>query len=137
MRKGELDHIVDDVSDGEGDEEAGERARADQQRKDDELQTRQIAQVVAGGYKSRHADKGRGKFSTRDLLQDDDDETKREEQEEEVPEEGPEMLEWLNNKMRSRKAGTTYEDEEYSDDASEFDEQHEGGNRLVTNFVRA
>ena len=83
--------------------------------------------MVAGGYKSRHGDKGRGKFSARDLLQDDDDEAKREEQEEEVPEEGPEMLEWLNNKMRSRKAGSGYDEEEYSDNASEIDEEREGG----------
>lgn len=134
LRKGELDHIVDDVSDGEGDEEAGERARAEQQRRDDELQTRQIAQVVAGGYKSRHGDKGRGKFSARDLIQDEDEEGKREDQEEEVPEEGPEMLEWLNNKMRTRKAGTSYEEEEYSDDASEFDEEKGEGN-VTTDFI--
>lgn len=128
MRKGELDHIVDDVSDGEGDEEAGNRARAEQQRKDDEMQTRQIAQVVAGGYKSRHGEKGRGKFSSRDLIEDDEKEEKQQnQQEEEIPEEGPEMLEWLNNKMRSRKAGTSYEEEDYSDGGSEFEEQQEEG----------
>lgn len=35
LQQGDLDHIVDDVSDDEGDEEAGRAARLEQEREDD------------------------------------------------------------------------------------------------------
>jgi hypothetical protein len=118
---------VDAPSDDEGDEEAGARARADQQRRDDDLQTKKIAQVVAGGYASTRHDKSKGKFSDKDLIRDDDDDegtaaVEANKAEEEVPEEGPAMLEWLNSKMRNRKTREVKygdEDYDYSDDGEE------------------
>jgi hypothetical protein len=48
--------------------------------------------------------------------------------EDEIPEEGPEMLEWLNRKMRSRDIkSSNYEDDDYSDD-DEVSE-HEAGDQ--------
>lgn len=73
-----MDHIVDAPSDDEGDEVEGAKARAAQQLKDDENETRKIARVVAGGYTSnRNESKGRGKFRDKDLMGDDDEDDDR------------------------------------------------------------
>jgi hypothetical protein len=59
LRKDDLDHIVDDVSDDEGDEEAGLRARLEQGALDDRAQTKAIITAVTMGHEAvRRAKKG-------------------------------------------------------------------------------
>eukprot|EP01035_Chromulina_nebulosa_P018566 gene18566-24289_t len=50
LRKGDLDHIVDDVSDDEGDEEAGLKARLEQQEKEEKAKTRAIITAITEGH---------------------------------------------------------------------------------------
>lgn len=53
IRKGDFDHIVDDVSDDEGDEEAGERARLELERKEDLERTKAVINAVTEGHTGR------------------------------------------------------------------------------------
>ena len=59
LRKDDLDHIVDDVSDDEGDEDAGLAARMEQGAMDDRAQTKAIITAVTMGHEAvRRAKKG-------------------------------------------------------------------------------
>lgn len=65
LRKGDLDHIVDELSDDEGDEEAGERARAAMELEEDRQQTRNIITAVTEGHQTMRKylqQKRRGKY---------------------------------------------------------------------------
>lgn len=50
LRKGDLDHIVDSLSDDEGDEEAALKAMAEMQRKEDQDRTRMVITAVTEGH---------------------------------------------------------------------------------------
>lgn len=50
VRKGDFDHIVDDVSDGEGDEAAGAQARAEMELQEDRARDRAIITAVTEGH---------------------------------------------------------------------------------------
>jgi hypothetical protein len=50
LRKGDLDHIVDDLSEDEGDEEEAIRARTEMQLKEDKDRTRMVITAVTEGH---------------------------------------------------------------------------------------
>ena len=50
FRKGDFDNIVDDVSDGEGDEAAGQAARAEMELAEDRARDRAIITAVTEGH---------------------------------------------------------------------------------------
>ncbi len=68
IRKGDLDHIVDSLSDDEGDEEAGARGRAEQEYKDDQKRTRAIITAVTEGRSAAKKQFTRGKYSLDKLV---------------------------------------------------------------------
>jgi uncharacterized protein YacL (UPF0231 family) len=52
LRAGDLDHIVDDVSDGEGDEVEGYSKRMEEEARQDRLKTKRILEALASGHQS-------------------------------------------------------------------------------------
>lgn len=68
LRQGDLDHIVDDVSDGEGDEEAGMRARLAQEEREDRAKTRAVITAVTEGFGAQKRGARRAGFSEDALL---------------------------------------------------------------------
>eukprot|EP01038_Epipyxis_sp_PR26KG_P013063 gene13063-17507_t len=69
LRKGDLDHIVDDLSEGEGDEEAGERARMEMDMKEDREKTKAVITAVTEGRDAVRK-KHKGKYSFEGLMND-------------------------------------------------------------------
>jgi len=73
LRAGDFDHIVDDISDDEGDEEAGDRARLEMDRKQDIQETKKIIDaVVLGQDKFREMRSLGGMFDQKTLVGEDD-----------------------------------------------------------------
>lgn len=70
MRKGDFEHIVDDVSDGEGDEAAGAQARAEMELQEDRARDRAIITAVTEGHDAmcKLTRKGKGAFSFERLV---------------------------------------------------------------------
>ncbi len=63
LRKGELDHIVDDLSDGEGDEDAGALARIDMEIREDKERTKAVIAAVTEGHDAARKKAKKGKYS--------------------------------------------------------------------------
>lgn len=63
LRKGDFDHIVDDVSDGEGDEEAGAAARAKMEYEEDRAKDRAIITAVTEGHDAMRKMQKKGKYT--------------------------------------------------------------------------
>ncbi|KAJ1418101.1 hypothetical protein B484DRAFT_397063 [Ochromonadaceae sp. CCMP2298] len=61
-RKGDFDHIVDQVSDGEGDEEEGDRARAAMELQEDKLKDLAIIKAVTEGHDASRRKKNKYSF---------------------------------------------------------------------------
>jgi len=70
MRKGDLDHIVDDVSDGEGDEEAGMEARVEMEMQEDKERTKAVITAVTEGRDAFRKNMRKGKYTFDKLVGD-------------------------------------------------------------------
>jgi hypothetical protein len=71
LRKGDLDHIVDSLSDDEGDEDAAIRARMEMERREDKDRTRMIITAVTEGHDAMKLKQQKSKkmgFSFEDLV---------------------------------------------------------------------
>lgn len=73
IRQGDFDNIVDDLSDGEGDEDAAIRARADLERKEDIEQTKQVIAAVTEGH-ALNRNRNKGKYTFDKLIRGRDEE---------------------------------------------------------------
>jgi hypothetical protein len=71
LRKGDFSHIVDEVSDGEGDEEEGARARAEMELREDRERDRAIITAVTEGHDAMRKMKTKGKYSFERLIGED------------------------------------------------------------------
>lgn len=71
MRKGDFDHIVDDVSDGEGDEAAGAVARAEMELQEDRARDRAIITAVTEGHDAMRKMQKKGKYTFDKLVGED------------------------------------------------------------------
>jgi hypothetical protein len=70
LRKGDLDHIVDELSDGEGDEEAGEMARVALEMQEDKERTKAVITAVTEGREAYKKSVRKGKYSFDKLVGD-------------------------------------------------------------------
>jgi hypothetical protein len=68
VRKGDFDHIVDDVSDGEGDEAAGAAARAEMELQEDRARDRAIITAVTEGHDAMRKMQKKGKYTFEKLV---------------------------------------------------------------------
>lgn len=68
MRKDDFDHIVDDVSDGEGDEAAGAAARAEMELQEDRARDRAIITAVTEGHDAMRKMQKKGKYTFEKLV---------------------------------------------------------------------
>ena len=130
MRKGDLDHIVDDLSDDEGDEEAALKARAEMELREDKEMTRKVITAVTEGHDAlRRQNKKKG-FSFEHLVgekkigqENEGDEEKAGEVEEELDEEemlirGMNQRAEMEKRNRARRGNGDDSDEEFDEDAN-------------------
>lgn len=72
LRATDLENIVDDLSDGEGDEEEGDRQRLEEEARQDRLKTKRILEALASGQKgvnrSSNEFKSRGLYGLDELV---------------------------------------------------------------------
>ena len=70
VRKGDFDNIVDDISDGEGDEAAGMQARAEMELAEDRARDRAIITAVTEGHDAMRNKSKKGVYSFEKLVGD-------------------------------------------------------------------
>jgi hypothetical protein len=106
VRKGDFDHIVDDVSDGEGDEAAGALARAEMELREDRARDRAIITAVTEGHDAMRKMQKKGKYTFDKLVGDGREKSRRGEGQdgaaEEVQEEEFDEEEMLQRGMKDR-----------------------------------
>jgi hypothetical protein len=106
VRKGDFDHIVDDVSDGEGDEAAGALARAEMELREDRARDRAIITAVTEGHDAMRKMQKKGKYTFDKLVGDGLDKSRRSEGQDgaadEVQEEEFDEEEMLQRGMKDR-----------------------------------
>lgn len=129
LRKGDLDHIVDELSDGEGDEEAGRKARLEQQIQDEKDSLKQVITVVTEGRDAARKNRQKGKYSFEKLVQDGVDGTvidggvqEEEMDEEEMIQKKLQMKVDLEKQNRSRQFNDLDSDSE--EESSDIDEEN-------------
>lgn len=68
FRKGDLDHIVDDVEEDEEDEERGALARFDQEMREDQERTKAVITAITEGHDGTARNRKKGKYSFQKLV---------------------------------------------------------------------
>ena len=137
VRRSDLENIVDEVSDGEGDEEEGMKARLLLEAAQDTAQTKAVVEALRDGTGGRRKNRGKqGHFNRRELAEDDDEEDEdangkekaQDEEGQEVQEE-EDLEEKLLEGLRNRHARTKNRDGYYSGEETEdsdVDDEEEG-----------
>ncbi len=134
---------MDDLSEGEGDEEEGERQRLEDEARQDRLKTKKILEALASGHKGsqRREDlTSRGHYGLDELLVGDILEGNKKQGEDEPPEDGlnfdddEELQAKYLNQMKSRISGQKEEtavDELTDEDESDDESNEEGKGRTA------
>ena len=127
LRKGDLDHIVDELSDNEGDEDAAVHARAEMELREDKEHTRRVITAVTEGHDTLKNKSKKSGYSFEHLVGGKkniivDNNTEAVEEEEEMDEE--EMLQrGLQEKLeRDRRSRARRGSDNESDDDGDEDE---------------
>jgi hypothetical protein len=137
LRATDLENIVDDLSDGEGDEEEGGRQRLQEEARQDRLKTKRILEALANGQKgsSRRGNesKSRGLYDLDELVAGDiaDLQSQRKGEQEEVDEgdfdfdDDEELQARYLNEMKSRIRGQRQDAAGAIDELSDEEEEDE------------